>query len=304
MSLRTPPSRLHSDRIRTQKSKNHPHNKYNFQAYRKRALQEHPDKNIHRIEESTLLFAQIKQAYETLSDSNERAWYDAHRDSILGDSDLQSQSVGMTADTIAKYFHSACYRGFGDDDWGFYSVFRILFERIEEEEEMFLNEDEDVERTSFGSPVDGYEGFIKTSYETPYTLSGFYSKFMMFATKKSFAWCDVHKLSSRDERRIRRLMEKENKKAREIGKRLYNDSIRSLCAFIRKRDPRYNIHQLQVKRNQEEKQEAQMKKLAFEKLKREERGEEFVEQEWTKPRSNESLTPVNEYSESEIEGLI
>ncbi|KAK7454544.1 hypothetical protein VKT23_011298 [Stygiomarasmius scandens] len=44
------------------------------------------------------------------------------------------------------------------------------------------------------------------------------------------------------DRRVRRLMEKENKKAREDARRDYNDTIRSLAKFIRKRDPRYKAH--------------------------------------------------------------
>lgn len=44
-------------------------------AYRKRALELHPDKNRHRIEEATQLFAIIQEAHETLSDPNERAWF-------------------------------------------------------------------------------------------------------------------------------------------------------------------------------------------------------------------------------------
>lgn len=41
------------------------------------------DKNHHRVEEATKQFAFIAEAYEVLSDPQERAWYDSHRDAIL-----------------------------------------------------------------------------------------------------------------------------------------------------------------------------------------------------------------------------
>jgi len=44
------------------------------------------------------------------------------------------------------------------------------------------------------------------------------------------------------ERRARRLMEKDNKKSRETARKEYNDTVRSLVKFVRKRDPRYKSY--------------------------------------------------------------
>ena len=41
------------------------------------------DKNAHRAEEATAEFQLIQAAYAVLSDPQERAWYDDHREAIL-----------------------------------------------------------------------------------------------------------------------------------------------------------------------------------------------------------------------------
>lgn len=41
------------------------------------------DKNPDKVEECTKYFAQIQTAYGVLSDKQERAWYDKHREAIL-----------------------------------------------------------------------------------------------------------------------------------------------------------------------------------------------------------------------------
>ena len=44
------------------------------------ALKHHPDKNVGADpDETKAVFQEIQQAYEVLSDPQERAWYDSHR---------------------------------------------------------------------------------------------------------------------------------------------------------------------------------------------------------------------------------
>ncbi len=69
---------------------------------------------------------------------------------------------------------------------------------------------------------------------------------MNFQSRKSFGWSDKYDLRDAPDRRVKRLMEKENKRARDAAKREYNDAVRSLAAFIRKRDPRYKKFQSEL----------------------------------------------------------
>lgn len=43
---------------------------------------------------------------------------------------------------------------------------------------------------------------------------------------------------------VRRLMEEENQKKRKAARRAYNDTVRELTAFVRKRDKRVAAHQV------------------------------------------------------------
>jgi DnaJ family protein A protein 5 len=54
-----------------------------FLAWRFKALKYHPDKNRDNVEAAKEEFQLIQQSYEVLSDPQERAWYDKHRDALL-----------------------------------------------------------------------------------------------------------------------------------------------------------------------------------------------------------------------------
>jgi DnaJ family protein A protein 5 len=137
-----------------------------------------------------------------------------------------------TSDDLARMMGR--FRGnidFTDSPTGFYGFLRETFGQLAKEEE-YTADYEDIaiaEYPSFGHKDDDYDDVVRN----------FYSAWNGFATAKSFAWMDVFRLSDAPDRRTRRMMEKENQKFRDDGRRDFNEAVRTLVAFVRKRDPRY-----------------------------------------------------------------
>ncbi len=207
-------------------------------AYRKKALELHPDRNYGNVEETTKLFAEVQSAYEVLSDPQEKAWYDSHRDAILRNEEEVSgghfeQNIRVTAaeDLVRMFSKFNGKMDFSDASTGFYSVLRDTFATLAHEEEIACKWEEldSIVYPSFGYANDDYDIVVKP----------FYAAWNGFATKKSFSWKDVYRYPDAPDRRVRRLMEKENNRFREEGIREFNDAVRSLLAFVKKRDPRF-----------------------------------------------------------------
>ncbi|ROV89331.1 hypothetical protein VMCG_09621 [Cytospora schulzeri] len=208
-------------------------------AYKKKALELHPDRNFNDVENATNKFAEVQTAYEVLSDPQERAWYDSHRDAILrGDADEddappEHYNVRLTTTeeimNLIGRFNSSV--PFNDSPNGFFSILDITFGQLATEEAAACDWDgrDPVEYPPFGSSTDDYDSVAKP----------FYSAWSGFATAKSFSWKEKWRLAEAPDRRVRRLMEKENKKMRDEAIRDFNDAVRSLVAFVKKRDPRY-----------------------------------------------------------------
>ncbi|ORX87414.1 DnaJ-domain-containing protein [Anaeromyces robustus] len=282
-------------------------------AYRRKALELHPDKAILRgedIEEANQNFALLAEAYEILSNPNERAWYDEHRESILRGYDGSVngfQNVGMTTEQLSRYLDKSCYKGFNDNPQGFFAIYRTLFNTLEKEEEDYgdINSDENLSqfheiKTSFGKQEDKYEQLYE--YEGNETsLKIFYNKWLNFSTMKSFSWCDRYKPSDAPDRRIRRLIEKENKKLRDSEKKKYNDIVRSLAAFIKKQDPRVKAFINEQKEKEKLRKLEAKERKEREKAERLKKKEEYQEQEWMKiSEDNEVLKMINDIDDEDM----
>ena len=185
----------------------------------------------------------MQSAYEVLSDPQERAWYDSHRDAILRNEDNVSREhyehnvrITTTDDLLRMFAHFRGTLDFTKSDTGFCTVLGRTFDTLNREEELACEWKglEPITYPSFGHADDPYDDVVRP----------FYAAWTGFATQKSFSWKDVYRYSEAPDRRVRRMMEKENKYLREEGIREFNDAVRSLVAFVKKRDPRFK-HNIQ-----------------------------------------------------------
>ncbi len=101
--------------------------------YRALALQWHPDKNRENVEEATLKFKEVQSAWEVLSNDQERAWYDSHREQILRGHVVGADATDAEAEALdlQQYMSVSCFEGFGDDEGGFFAVYAHIFEAID-----------------------------------------------------------------------------------------------------------------------------------------------------------------------------
>ncbi|XP_069126676.1 dnaJ homolog subfamily C member 21-like isoform X2 [Argopecten irradians] len=217
-------------------------------SYRKLALKWHPDKNPDNVEECTSQFRLVQQAYDVLSDPQERAWYDKHREAILKGGLGHGDSYEDDSMDVFQYFNSSCYSGFNDDEHGFYCVYQDVFTKLSDEDYHFMDDREsECDFPEFGNSKSSYEEVVKP----------FYDFWESYQTAKSYVWVEKYDTREAPDRRCRRLMEAENKKLRDAAKKERNEQIRALVKFIKKRDKRVQAYKkLLEERNEEIKKKA------------------------------------------------
>ncbi|KAG6589606.1 DNAJ protein JJJ1-like protein, partial [Cucurbita argyrosperma subsp. sororia] len=247
-------------------------------AYRKLALQRHPDKLVQSglsQSDATAQFQELQHAYEVLSDPKERAWYDSHRSQILF-SDAGSVNSNSVVPNLFPFFSNTVYSGYSDSGRGFYKIYSDIFDKIYGNEINFAKKLGLRLDTVRNAPVMG-------NLDAPYTqVTAFYNYWLGFCTVMDFCWVDQYDVMAGPNRKSRRLMEEDNKKLRKKAKREYNETVRGLAEFVKKRDKR--VTDMAMKRNIEMKKKKEEERERKKKLEREkmEKLKAFEEPDWAK----------------------
>lgn len=272
-------------------------------AYRKKALELHPDRNFGDVENATIKFAEVQSANEVLSDPQERAWYDSHRESILrgdngGEEDHFEHNIRLTSAgdiiTLVSKFNSSV--PFTDSPNGFYGSLRETFATLAAEERAACEWE--------GKEAKSYPDFGKASDSYEQSAKQFYRVWIGFSTDKTFAWKDVYRTSDAPDRATRRLIEKENKRFRNEGIQEFNDAVRSLVAFVRKRDPRYIPNSQSEEDRQKILRDAVSAQAARSRAANQAKLQDQVLPSWAHSKdSNEDEFTESESEESEVEHI-
>lgn len=210
-------------------------------AHRKLALKFHPDKTG-GCEEAAKEFRLVQQAYECLSDPSERKWYDEHRDSILRGGKGFNDGSGDDANgssfifDVTPFHFSGCFDGYGDNDGGFFQVYREVFENILKGERNGWVSEGNIDETEMPNAHLPHDfGCGSTDWKT---ISHFYNSWEGFNSCLSFAFADKYDPRDAESRWVRRRIDEENKKARKNAKKERNQEVIEFVLFLKKLDPR------------------------------------------------------------------
>jgi len=220
-------------------------------AYRRLALKWHPDKNRENPDSATEQFKLVQSAYDVLSDVQDKAWYDKHRNEILHKQ--QFEKFDENEENLFEYFNTSCFKGFDNNPKGFFAIYGDLFCRISQLDEQFCDENEDfIPMPIFGDSFSDYDEVVHV----------FYSRWQSYSTKFSYVWVEKYDVTQAPSRRHARMISKENKKERDRKRRQRNELIHELVRFVRKRDPRVKKRVEEMKiLNEAQKQKNESKRL-------------------------------------------
>jgi DnaJ family protein A protein 5 len=184
---------------------------------------------------------------------------------------------------------------FTDAPNGFYGILRETFATLAKEEDQAAEWEgiDFVEYPDFGSAEDEYEDVVRP----------FYRMWINFTTKKTFSWRDKYRASDAPDRATRRLVDKENKRLRDEGIKEFNDAVRSLVSFVRKRDPRYLPNSQSEADRQKILREAAAAQAAKSRAANQAERDKHVVPEWARSQEPEAHIEDSESEEEEVEQI-
>jgi DnaJ family protein A protein 5 len=142
----------------------------------------------------------------------------------------------ITKSKLAPFFKDSCHKGFiPSADNNFFQVYDALFRKLDHEEEM----EEAVGTKHFKAAPFGLH------YACMEDVFAFYEHWQFFTTAKQFTFADVYNPAEAPNRRVKRLIEAENKKERQKERVKFNDLVRQLITQLMDKDPRYRKFKLQ-----------------------------------------------------------
>ncbi|KAL0724141.1 hypothetical protein Bca4012_038740 [Brassica carinata] len=188
---------------------------------------------------------------------------------------------GGTIPDLLPFFSTKVYSGYSDTGEGFYEVYSYVFDSV------YLNEVNFEKK--LGLRMDSVREAPPGmgSLESPYAqVKEFYSYWLGFSTVMDFSWVDEFDVMAEPDGWIRKKMKEENDIARKNAKREYNQTVRSLAAFVKKSDKR--VVDMRVQKNAEmevKKAEERERKKNMDK-ERLERAMDYKEPDWAKAQAS------------------
>jgi DnaJ family protein A protein 5 len=239
-------------------------------AYRKAALQWHPDKhgdkNARELETVHQRFLEVQEAFRVLSDPQEKAWYDDHREDILRGAATEpgEGTAESSLPNLWPYFSSHCFSNYNaGDPKSFYEVYTAAFTLI-----------------SAAEPSDAPAPPQFGNESTPWKkVVRFYQYWTTFVSQATFAWADKWRVPSGESRDIRREMKKENDRSRASAKKKWHETVRQLALHVKQRDKRVLVEQQRVREESERERVRRAQGEESKRMERQMQREEMQEQE-------------------------
>ncbi|KAM0833591.1 hypothetical protein ACQ4PT_064165 [Festuca glaucescens] len=252
-------------------------------AFRRLALSLHPDKQPlgSDVAAATAAFQELQNAHSVLSDPHERAHYDSHRSQILFADHASSSASASPVPDIFSVFVASAFSGFSDSGRGFYKVYGDVFDKVYAQEVAYARR--------MGIPTDSIPTPpVIGNLDSYYTqVTAFYNYWLGFASVMDFGWAAEYDAARGVSRRDRRIMEEDNKKAMRKARREYNDNVRALAAFCKKRDKRVVDMALKKKAEEAKKKVEETERKKAEERKKKERAMAYQEPEWARVDEDE-----------------